>query len=227
MKYLVNMMAVCFMSLLWGHVGLCDVVVAPKQLIIVKPGLDRLNGTWVAAVINRSQKNETFRVPVLLPKEAIDFRPVEGVDDKELRLEADGVFVEKSFQPGVNVISFAFVAPALRGALDLNFQVKSDLGELSVMTPKGLLSVHGQNLILAGSDIQDFQTFNIWISKSPLKAGDEIKVTVEGVPEGRQRLWSLGAVFGLLLTGGAGFLTWRSNRSSHLKDNFDKVNDAS
>lgn len=226
MKFVVNLLTVFFMSLLWDHVGFCDVVIAPKQLIIVKPGLDRLNGTWVAAVINRSQTNENFRVPVLLPKEAMDFRPVEGVDDKELRLEADGVFVEKSFQPGVNVISFTFLAPALRGTLDLNFNVKSDLGELSVMTPKGLLSVHGQNLILAGSDIQDFQTFNIWISKIPLKAGDEIKVTVEGVPEGRQRLWALGAVFGLLLVGGAGFLTWRSNRASHLKDNFDKVSDA-
>jgi hypothetical protein len=227
MKYLLRLMAVIFPAVLWAQLGVCDVIIAPKQLVIVKPGLDQLNGTWVAAVINRSQTNETFRVPVLLPKEAIDFRPVEGVDDKELRLEADGVFVEKSFSPGVNVISFAFLAPASRGALDLNFNVKSDLGELSVMTPKGLLSVHGQNLILAGSDIQDFQTFSIWVSKSPLRAGDEIKVSVEGIPEGRQRLWSLGAVFGLLLAGGAGFLTWRSNRASHLKDNSGNVVDAS
>jgi hypothetical protein len=227
MKYLLRLMAVIFPAVLWSQLGVCDVIIAPKQLVIVKPGLDQLNGTWVAAVINRSQTNETFRVPVLLPKEAIDFRPVEGVDDKELRLEADGVFVEKSFSPGVNVISFAFLAPASRGALDLNFNVKSDLGELSVMTPKGLLSVHGQNLILAGSDIQDFQTFSIWVSKSPLRAGDEIKVSVEGIPEGRQRLWSLGAVFGLLLAGGAGFLTWRSNRASHLKDNSGNVVDAS
>jgi hypothetical protein len=168
-----------------------------------------------------------LKVPVLLPQESIDFRPLEGVDDKDLRLESDGVFVEKSFPPGVNVISFAFLAPASRGALDLNFKVKSDLGELSVMTPRGLLTVHGESLILAGSDIQDFQTFSIWVSKAPLKAGDEIKVSVEGIPEGRQRLWSLGAVFGLLLVGGSGFLAWRSNRTSHLKGNSDNVVDAS
>jgi hypothetical protein len=214
-------------SLLLAQSGFGDVVVAPKQLIIVKPGIDRLNGTWVAAVINRSKTPELLKVPVLLPQEAIDFRPLEGADDKELRLEADGVFVEKPFPPGVNVISFAFLAPVLRGSTDLNFKVKTDLGELSVMTPKGLLTIHGENLILAGSDIQDFQTFSIFVSKVPLKTGDGIKVTVEGVPEGRHRLWLLGAIFGFILVGGSLFLTWRSNRTSHLKNNSDKVGDES
>ncbi len=227
MRHVLIVTALFFTPLSWANVSFCDVVIAPKQLIIVKPGLDRLNGTWVAAVINRSKTDETFRIPVLLPQESIDFRPLEGVEDKDLRLESDGVFVEKSFPPGVNVISFGFLAPAIRGSLHLNFNVKNELGELSVMTPKGLLSIHGENLILAGSDVQDFQTFNIWVSKSPLKSGDEIKVSVDGVPEGRQRLWSLGAVFGLLLVGGSGFLAWRSNRTSHPKDNSDNVVDAS
>jgi len=186
-------------------------VLAAKQLVIVKPGVDKLSGTWLAAVINSSEKPETLRVPILLPKETEDFQPMEGVAPGDVKIELDGVYVEKAFEPGVNVISFAFMTSSKSGSVDLNFEPKLDLGELTIMTPRGLMKVQGEKLVMTGTDVQDLQTYDLWVTQGPVMKGSNIKVTVSGVPEGRRKLWILGAGFALVLITAAAGLTYRSH----------------
>ena len=186
-------------------------VLAAKQLVIVKPGVDTLNGTWLAAVINSSEKPETLRVPILLPKETEDFQPMEGVAPGDVKIELDGVYVEKAFEPGVNVISFAFMTSSKSGSVDLNFEPKLDLGELTIMTPRGLMKVQGEKLVMTGTDVQDLQTYDLWVTQGPVMKGNNIRVTVSGVPEGRRKLWILGAGFALVLIIASAGLTYRSH----------------
>jgi len=200
---------------------------APKQLIIVKPGIDKLHGTWLAAVINRDEKPQTYRVPVLLPKETEDFKPTEGIMAGDVKLESDGVYIDKTFGPGVNVVSLAFITSASAGTVDLNFEAKMDVGELTVMTPRGMLTVQGEKLVSSGTDVQDLQTYDLWVSQAAVAKGDLVKVTVSGVPLGRQRLWILGAIFALILLVAAISLTYRSHQVSHDEDNSDMVRSVS
>lgn len=196
---------------------------APKQLFIVKPGIDKLHGTWVSAVINKGSKPESIKVPVLLPRETQDFQPVEGVVPTDVRLEQDGVYVEKQFAPGVSILSFSFVMPASSGNSLLTLQTREAIDELSVMTPRGMLLIRSDQLVLSGTDIQDLQTYDIWVSKSALQSGDTLKVEIRGIPEGRKRLWILGAAFGLTLGCAAFGLTWRAHRLSQPASKSDMV----
>jgi hypothetical protein len=198
-------------------------ILAPKQLLIVKPGVDKLHGTWLAAVINRDAKPEMMRVPVLLPKETEDFQPMEGLAAGDVKIELDGVYVEKVFSPGVNVISFAFVTSSKSGVVDLNLEAKLDLGELTLMTPRGMMKVQGEKLVMTGTDVQDLQTYDLWVTQSPVIKGDNIKVTVSGVPEGRRRLWILGVGFALVLILAATGLVFWSHPMSRREANSDMV----
>lgn len=209
---------VCAFKPCWAQSAL-----APKQLFIVKPGIDKLHGTWVSAVINKGGKPESIRVPVLLPRETQDFQPVEGVIPSDVRLEQDGVYVEKQFAPGVSILSFSFVVPASSGNSVLTLQTRDAIDELSVMTPRGMLLIRSDQLLSSGTDIQDLQTYDIWVSKSALQSGDTLSVDIRGVPEGRNRLWILGAAFGLTLGCAAFGLTWRAHRLSQPTSKFDMV----
>jgi hypothetical protein len=203
-----------------SDLGFCQIAIAPKQLLVIKPGVDRIHGTWVAAVMNRGQKPEVFSVPVMLPKESRDFQPVEGVEPADIKLETDGVYVNKAFPPGVNVLSFAFISDAKHGRAELNIQAKSDVGELSVMTPRGMLSISGQEFLDSGSDVQDLQMYDILTSRSQIAKGDELRLSISEVPEGRMRLWFFGGSFALLLCIAAGYLTWRTSDIEKVKLDF-------
>lgn len=214
LRYFLNFLIVAYTAF-FTFPMLAQPILAPKQLIIVKPGIDKLHGTWLAAVINRDEKPQSLRIPVLLPKETEDFRPVEGISDKDVTMTAQGVFVEKDFAPGVNVISFTFMTSSQSGSVDLNFEAKQDLGELTVMTPRGMMQVQGERLVRSGTDVQDLQTFDLWVTKSPVVQGDAIKVTIMGVPEGRRKLWILGTLFGVVLVFSVAGLTYWSHQMSH------------
>lgn len=187
-------------------IGLChsqasiaQTAAAPRQLMIVKPGTDRLLITWVAAVMNKGQVPERFAMPVLIPKEAKDFQPIEGISGDDLKLGDQGLSVEKEFAPGVNVISLGYTVQVAMGESKLNIKARSDVGELTVMTPRGLLEISGRELVDAGTDVQDMQRYAVLTSNRMILAGDELIIAVNGIPEGRGRLWVLGAGFAMVL----------------------------
>jgi hypothetical protein len=191
-----------------------QVSLAPKQLWVIKPGTDQLYGTWVAAVMNKGSKPESFRLAVLVPKEARDFKPLEGASDADLKLLDDGLWVEKDFPPGVNVVSFAFAVPASHGVKALSAVPRLDVGELAIMTPKGMLEIHGQDFAFSGDNMEDMQRYAIISSTRMIMKGDTLSIDVSGIPEGRSRLWLTGGVLGVMLLGASAWLTLRTRESA-------------
>ncbi len=187
---------------------------APKQLLVLKPGLDVVHGTWVVAIMNKGQAPAKFRTPVLMPLEARDFQPIEGVTADEVKFENDGLWVEKEFPVGVNVVSFAFIVPSSLGGSLLSLKPRADTGELMIMTPKGMLDVSGKGFVESGTDVEEMQRYAVLSSNHLIVAGEKLSLRVSGVPEGRGRLWLVGSVFGLLLVLIAGVLAWRSRPRS-------------
>ena len=187
---------------------------APKQLLVLKPGLDVVHGTWVVAIMNKGQAPAKFRTPVLMPLEARDFQPIEGVTADEVKFENDGLWVEKEFPVGVNVVSFAFIVPSSLGGSLLSLKPRADTGELMIMTPKGMLDVSGKGFVESGTDVEEMQRYAVLSSNHLIVAGEELSLRVDGIPEGRGRLWLVGSVFGLLLVLIAGVLAWRSRPRS-------------
>lgn len=187
-----------------------QIAMAPKQLFVIKPGTDLIHGTWVAAVMNKGQTTERFSVPVLLPKEAKDFQPIEGIGPDDLKLSDDGLTVEKEFPPGVHVISLGFMLPVALGRAEIHVKARADVGELTVMTPRGLLEISGRELVDGGTDVQDMQRYQIFTSNRMILAGDDLSILITGVPEGRGRLWIVGLAFASMLMIAAAILVKKS-----------------
>ncbi len=198
-----------------------EVVLMPKQLIVLKPGIDQILGTWVAAVNNRGQVPERFSLPVLLPREAKDFQPIEGIAAADLKLGDLGLVVQKEFPPGVSVLSVGFMLPASFGQATLHLKAMVDVGELTVMSPRGLLDIDSQDLSEAGSDVQDMQRYSVWTSNRMVIAAQDVLVGVSGVPEGRARLWAIGGILAGILAVGAGLLTRRASQRAMATDKYE------
>jgi hypothetical protein len=175
----------------------------PRQLIVLKPGIDMVQATWVAAIKNDQPTPATLMIPVLMPKDAKDFTPLEGLTADEVRLGDAGLVVEKSFPTGVTVVSVGFVVPAGSGKALMGLTTGVDVGELTVMAPRGLLGVESRDLIAAGSDVQDMQRYNMWTSRDKVLANQTVQILISDVPEGRTKLWAIGAILGLMIVGGS------------------------
>lgn len=174
-------------------------IMAPRQLLVLKPGLDEVYGTWVAAVNNKSKTPQHVRVSALIPRETVEVQPLEGVANGEWKLDEAGLWVEKDFGEGVNVISFSFRTAARYGASTLNFKVGSPIAELLLMTPSGMMTIAGRDLVVTGSDMQGSQSYTVMTVQREIMAGDAVAFEIDGVPEGRGRLWIVGAAFGILM----------------------------
>ena len=186
--------------------------VAPRQLLVLKPGSDKLWGTWVGAYINKGQVPVHVAVPVLLPREASDFQGGEGVEGKDLKISDVGLTVEKDVPPGVNVLSVVFAVPARYGIGQITLKPRMDLQDLSVMVPRGILDVSVPEFRMVEGDVQDGERYNILSSSAPIASGHEFVISAKGVPEGRLRLWILGAGISVILLLAAVLLVWRSRR---------------
>ncbi len=190
----------CFnVAIAQNHDGSIAPVVAPRELLVIKPAIDGVWGTWIAAVIHRGTTPQELSFFVNLPREAADFQPAEGLEAKDLKLEQDGILVRKVFAPGVNVISLLFMVPASYGSTSMTFLSRRDLPEMTVMTPKGLLAITSDRLVSQEDDRQDGQHYAVLGLSKPLATGQELTLNISGVPEGRGRLWVMGGIASALL----------------------------
>jgi hypothetical protein len=96
-----------------------------------------------------------------------------------------------------------------------------DVGELTVMSPRGLLDINSQDLSEAGGDVQDMQRYSVWTSNRMVIAAQDVLVGVSGVPEGRSRLWAIGGVLAGILAVGAGLLTRRTSQRAMATDKYE------
>jgi hypothetical protein len=193
-----------FLMGLAGHLRAADdVMVMPKQLLVLKPAIDSVAGTWVAAVRNAGNSDVNFSLPVLLPADASDFMPIEGLSADQIRLGNKGLEIEKPFSPGVTVVSVGFVLPARSGRAMMKLHSRADVGELTVMTPRGLLDVRSPELVETAPDVQDMQRYSVWTVNRMLLADQILDISIGGVPEGRSKLWLVGGLLGIVLVFGS------------------------
>ncbi len=184
--------------------------VAPRELLVVKSGLDQVFGTSVVAVIYRGKDPIEFSFPLNLPRETVDFQASEGLEAKDILLTPEGIVVKKVFSPGVQVVSVSFALPANNGSSRLTLVPQRDLPELILMTPRGLLEVTSPHMVSQGFDKQDNQVYQVYGNSTPLVKGQPTVLELKDIPQGRSNLWRLGLGFAVILGCGAIFFTWKT-----------------
>lgn len=197
-----------------------EVRVTPKHLLIVRPGIDAVWGSYVFAVQNDGEAEAPFKARIMLPKETIDFMPQEGVEASQVTLAEGGtnkVQIEASFPNGVHIVSIGFKVDARFGKADLTLMPEEEVGSLTVLTPRGSpATVVGPDLMSGEDASSPDPQYAGQITQRPLPAGTAYILKVDGVPEGRTRLWFAGGAVALALVLLGLVMAWRTK--PHVKE---------
>lgn len=199
-----------FLSLTSGATA--DVYVTPKHLMILRQGLDSVYGNYVFAVQNTGETEETLKARVMLPKETVDFIPQEGIDPSEVTLAEDGgLMIDKKFPSGVHIVSIGFKTDAEYGHATLTLTPVSEIQSFTLLVPRDSgLTVASQALTDGDASHAPDPQYRPLISSTPLQSGATFTISVDGMPEGRGRLWMVGAAIAALLLVMAGFLALKT-----------------
>ena len=183
----------------WALPSQAATFVAAKHLIMVKPGVDKIYGTYVFAVTNSGAEPEVYNVPVNMPKEMEQFVVEEGATQDDVQAGAEGgLTIEKAFDPGTNLISIRFVAKADGADSKLTLVPKVPIEHLTVLADKQRLEVTAPGLkpstsAIGGDDLNSF------VIEGGVSAGDTLEIAIAGIPSGRGGLWILGWIFAMVL----------------------------
>lgn len=177
-----------------------EVSVSPKHLLILRSGLDAVYGTYVFAVQNGNSEKQEFSSTILMPKETDDFMPEEGLKAENVELINGDLKVRRILDPGLQILSVGFRVPAHDGFAPLTLVPPYDLPSLTILVPRKSTIRLKNSAFRSGAGNDDPQ-YMTWEATSPLSAGKPFVLEVEGVAEGRRRLWGLGAItFAILVT---------------------------
>jgi len=89
-----------------------------------------------------------------------------------------------------------------------------DIEELSDLVPRGKLHVVSDLLSPGREERVPGENFEAWLSNREITPGQEIRVEVTGIPEGRTRFWYVGGMAGLLILLGGAFMTWNTRTAA-------------
>lgn len=186
-----------------------EVLVGTKHLVIIKPGLDALWGNYIFAVRNDGETDAMISAPLMLPKETVDYQPQDGVEAEDIRLREDGIAIEKSFPPGMHIISIAFRTDVRLGTGTLTMVPGGEVSDFTLLLPQGddLSLTSGP---LTQSPESPDPAYRAWRGSRTFAKGDAFVLKIGGVPEGRLRYWVIGGAVGGLLLLLAGFFAYRS-----------------
>lgn len=205
--------------------GTNDVQLMPRQMMILREGLDAVYGQIMFVARNNASVPLPGKFRVLLPKETSDFSPREGLEPGEVALASpqdspsttvetqgfQGLLVDKVFAPGVSMMSIGFKVDAKLGSAELNLSHPQGVRELNILLLKeGPLKAQSDSLIKdLRTDVEDPQ-YDYYELKKPLEPGEVLTLKVSEVPEGRIRYWWMGGITAGILVLAALFLTWKS-----------------
>lgn len=172
-----------------------------RHIVILQADLKNIWGTYFFAVNNKADGERSFKTFLMLPRESVDFKAQDGLEDQDLKIDENGqLYMEKNFPPGVSLLGVSFQVKAAQFGNDtISFLPPFDVQELSVAVPsQSGVAVAGKQFkagvppMLADGRYQGMQTTDI-------KKGQILEVQVSGIPKDRVVLWIVGAVFTLLL----------------------------
>lgn len=193
-----------FLSLVGSSVFAQELLDSPqvgrRQVVFLREGLDAVFGNVIFAVDNKSGSDAPFKADVLLPREAVDFAPTDGIEPQDLRLDGDRVVVERVFPAGLHIVGVGFKAAASGGTSELNFKVAQAIDSLSIMIPRTSgIQLSGGDLIPGDDSEAPDEDYRPYVNSAPLPAGASFSIRLSGLPEGRGRIWQVGGVIAALL----------------------------
>lgn len=195
-----------------------EVSVSGRHIYVMFPGVDALWGSYLFVVNNSGSQAERFSFPVMLPSQTIDFQGQENVSPDDLKLGADGkLTLDKEFPPGESMVNIGFKIPAQQGKAPFTVTPLFPIEALSLFVWENSLEVLGDNLqVRKGVPFsgRNYDTYTL----SSASIGQPFTVTVNGIAEGRGRLWIVGAILGAVLLVGLIFAYIQRPRLSGLED---------
>jgi hypothetical protein len=187
--------------------------ISPKHLLILRPGLDAVFGTYVFAVQNPDEAPADFRSPVLIPKEAEDWFPQEGIEPADLDLdkETKGLTLKQKVESGVHILSIGFRVNGSFGKAKVTLVPPYEIGSLTVLVPRDSpLHISSPLLTAGGEGAAPDPQYQAWTTSAVLPQNGELVIEVRELPEGRGRLWVAGFITFLLLGAAGTTLAWRT-----------------
>ncbi len=206
-------LVLCFATLLGASSAVAEVHVSPRHLMILREGLDTVLGSYVFAVVNDGQAPAPLKAQIVLPKEANDWAPQEGVEAESVKLAegGGGLVIEKEFPPGTHVITIGFKVPVTLGHVQLTLKPASTIGEMTVLKSRASkVGLESTWLKPGDAGATPDPEYDAYTADGPLVAGTEKTITITGIPEGRARYWLLGGGVAALLVLGALALTLKT-----------------
>jgi hypothetical protein len=177
-----------------------EVRITPKHLVILRPGVDSVWGTYVFAIQNDGAEPAPFKSKVMLPKETVDFAPQEGLTPEQITLGDDGITIDAVIPNGVQIVSIGFKVDAKFGTTSLTFAPVSEVQSFSVLLPRGTpMTVQGPGLTKGDEGSTPDPQYEPYVVGEPLAPGKLLGLSVGGIPEGRTRIWFVGGAVAALL----------------------------
>jgi hypothetical protein len=193
-----------------------EVNTGTRHMFLLRAGMGQIIGTYYFAVNVTGEKPETLKFRLLLPKEVVDFAPAEGLETKDIALGQDGgIYVDKEFNPGFNLIGVYFNAksPDSYGQLTLDFP--ADVVELRVISQSEGLEITSpgfEKVSLNGNEEVNFKSGIA--SKDVIKSGTKVVLSYTGLPEDRSWFWILGSITAGLIIGLSLLLSFKTKESA-------------
>jgi hypothetical protein len=192
-----------------------------RHVVILQPSEDQIWGSYIFAVDNPSKKPQLMQIAVMIPKETKDFKAQEGIEANELKLGSDGgLIVEKLFPPGNTLLGVGFLVESSLGKATLTFDMREAIDQMVVLIPQDSISAVSEFMNLEVGVPFAGQVFNTLTVRQPT-VGKTYVVHVDGVHEGRGRLWLIGAIFAALLFISAAALAYKTRPKLSGVDSFD------
>lgn len=194
-----------------------------RHIILVSGGLGGVIGRYYFAVNVASPSQEAaperMRVKLLLPKEVSDFAPAEGVKPEDIKLGEDGgIYVEKDFNPGFNLVGVFFEIKAKGSSVEMTLTPSNPLSELRVISQtKEINFVSSDFSAIPQAELEGDQVFSGIRNNQPLEPGKVYMVTIQGLAQGRAWFWLTGSIFAALMIGVSAFMFFKT------RERYEKV----
>lgn len=187
-----------------------SVQISGRHVYILYPGLDSVWGSYLFMVNNNGSQAERFNFKVMLPAEVIDFQGQDSLGPEDLKLGPDGgLTIDKLFDPGDSLLNIGFKLPGKVGEAPISILATSQFATLGIFVFEGKFTISGpqleirKNVDFSGRNYDTYTTLNGELGKT-------YRFTIEGIPEGRGRLWLIGWIFAAILAGMALTFAWLS-----------------
>ena len=183
--------------------------VGDRYLVLVTADAEFVYGQVYFAIYNKTGHAETFKWPIMLPKETIDFKGADGLSAEDLKLDGETLVLEKTFPPGMTLVGVNFKTTHDSGRL--TFIPSIEIPRLFIAVPKEigmeLSSLQMEPGLPQMLNVSEYVGIR---STGSVEKDHVIKVDLHGLPEDRMLYWLTGGGTGLLLIFCAVILTFRS-----------------